>query len=895
MADEPTTNVEDAVRFLEWKKPGGPWPITAIIPDGGKTPTTWLKGADAVRAFVAKHSGRANLHYSVAELEPGISRKPKKENLIYTAFLHADIDPPKTLSSDNIDDWITQTIAEIQANLRVPKPSLMACSGNGLHLLWRLTHSFPPEGAERLWADVEARNRWIVTELGGDGGTWNCDRLLKLYGSLNEPNELKRKAGRVRRATYIIEMNDLAYSLSDFGALEAGTPTARPKNIASLAAADHGEIRRLADLAELEEWGIGETDPLRMLIVHGSDPEKFDGDRSKVVFRVCCDLHRRGVPPALIAGIISDEAWSISEHVRAQRGRKIVDYAWRQVQQAIKKVAAEGGVRPRIVWSEVELSRCLDEAESALIDSGLPLYQMADRLVQVVKVPRAGSDDDAVRRPSGSLVIAHLPKHRLHEHFSATARFVKVRSDKDGNTKFIPFAPPLQFAETYVARRGAWRLPVLTGIATTPTMRTDGSVVAADGYDMPSGLIIDTQGVAFPSVPSTPSADDARAALAALIDVLSEFPFVSDHEGSAPGGDQPSQSRSVALAMIITAVARPMFNAAPMFGISAPTMATGKSLLADVPAMIVTGRRATKMSQGANEEEDEKRLLSVLMQGDPVNVIDNIARPIEGDALCTILTEETWRCRLLGRSEMRDVGTRALFIATGNNLSFRNDMASRAVLASLDAELENPGERVFRRDLKSYVPQHRAELAVAALTVLRAYIAAGRPKIAGMAASRFEDWAIVRAALVWLGEPDPWATNARVSVGDEARAEHHDLMLCIAAAFGNGQFLATTDIIERAQGPDPAAQNLHQALATALPHGVSAPGLGRFLKKFSDRRVEGMWIKASPNAKRGGRYAVMTNDAFARGGQPCTGAESEMFQSAFSLDTPANPYDDAPY
>lgn len=34
-----------------------------------------------------------------------------------------------------------------------------------------------------------------------------------------------------------------------------------------------------------------------------------------------------------------------------------------------------------------------------------------------------------------------------------------------------------------------------------------------------------------------------------------------------------------------------------------------------IPAMIVTGRRATKMSQGAAEEEDEKRLLSVLMQG----------------------------------------------------------------------------------------------------------------------------------------------------------------------------------------------------------------------------------------------------------------------------------------
>jgi len=411
-------------------------------------------------------------------------------------------------------------------------------------------------------------------------------------------------------------------------------------------------------------------------------------------------------------------------------------------------------------------------------------------------------------------------------------------------------------------------------------MRADGTVVAADGYDAASGLIIDTQGVAFPPVPEAPSHDDGRTALHTLIEVISEFPFVSDDGQSPAAGAQPSQSRSVALAMIITAVARPMFSAAPMFGISAPTMATGKSLLADVPAMIVTGRRATKMSQGASEEEDEKRLLSVLMQGDPVNVIDNIARPIEGDALCTILTEETWRCRVLGRSEMRDVGTRALFIATGNNLSFRNDMASRAVLASLDAELERPGERMFRRDLKTYVPERRAELAVAALTVLRAYIAAGRPKVTGMEASRFEDWGVVRAALIWLGEPDPWNTNERVTVGDEARTEHADLMQAIGAAFGFGGFLATTQIIERAHGSDAIAQTLHLALATALPHGVSAPGLGRFLKRFADRRVDGTWIKASPNEKKGGRYAIMMQDAAREGEAGCANAQEEMFRPA---------------
>jgi hypothetical protein len=79
--------------------------------------------------------------------------------------------------------------------------------------------------------------------------------------------------------------------------------------------------------------------------------------------------------------------------------------------------------------------------------------------------------------------------------------------------------------------------------------------------------------------------------------------------------------------------------------------------------MILTGRRAIPVSQGATEEEDEKRLLSILMRSDPVVLIDNINRPLQGDSLCTILTEPTWQCRRLGYSEEVHVRTNALFTA----------------------------------------------------------------------------------------------------------------------------------------------------------------------------------------------------------------------------------------
>lgn len=340
MADEPKTNVEEAVRFLEWKRPGGPWPITAIEPDGRRTPTTWLADLNAVRAYVAEHSGRANLHYTVAELQRGVTRKPKKEHLTETVFLHADLDPPKGLPPAEIDAWIDAEVARVRALRTVPRPSLIACSGNGLHLLWRLDMRFHIGGAEARWAEVEAHNRWLVRELSGDGATWNCDRLLKLYGSINLPNSTKRMAGRVPRETRIIDMNDSVHSLADFGAVDVGATLATRE--AAAGPAPRGKAQRLAHPDELAEWGIGETDRLRLLIVQGCDPDNFDGDRSDVVFDLCCNMTRRGVPRGLIAGIISDPAWPVSAHVIDKGGREAIGYAWRQVEQAERTVKAEG-------------------------------------------------------------------------------------------------------------------------------------------------------------------------------------------------------------------------------------------------------------------------------------------------------------------------------------------------------------------------------------------------------------------------------------------------------------------------------------------------------------------------------------------------------------------------
>src|SRR4029077_13510853 len=128
--------------------------------------------------------------------------------------------------------------------------------------------------------------------------------------------------------------------------------------------------------------------------------------------------------------------------------------------------------------------------------------------------------------------------------------------------------------------------------------------------------------------------------------------------------------------------------------------------------------------------------------------IDNIERPLSGDSLCSILTQESWQSRLLGENRQVRVATNVLFMATGNNLTFKGDMTTRAIVCRLDAGVEKPEQRRFDIDLRKEVPRHRAKLVVAALTVLRAFIAAGRPGLDKLTPfGRFEDWSnLVRGA-----------------------------------------------------------------------------------------------------------------------------------------------------
>ena len=238
----------------------------------------------------------------------------------------------------------------------------------------------------------------------------------------------------------------------------------------------------------------------------------------------------------------------------------------------------------------------------------------------------------------------------------------------------------------------------------------------------------------MPAVPDNPSQKQLETAVALIQEPIIDFPFDSE------------ASRANALAVMMTPIYRPMIaGPVPLCLIDKPQPGTGAGLLADVIAIIATGRPAAMMAPPKNDEECEKRLTSILRHGRAVITIDNMDGYLYFASLAMILTATTVQTRILGQSEELLLPNRATYIVTGNNVRLAGDLPRRCYLSRMDAREARP----WMRDPKSFKYQHliqwvkenRGELLAAILTMARAWIAAGKPTPSGLPPlGGFEDW-----------------------------------------------------------------------------------------------------------------------------------------------------------
>jgi hypothetical protein len=513
------------------------------------------------------------------------------------------------------------------------------------------------------------------------------------------------------------------------------------------------------------------------------------------------------------------------------------------------------GGRPRIVITTEEHEVNAEAAEALGRDPSV--YQRGGLLARVVR--DASPAARGIRRPFAPR-IEPLPPPLLRERLAACARWITVKETQEGPQE-TPAHPPGWCVAAVHARADWPGVRHLEAVVDYPVLRPDGSVLASPGYDPDSGLLLDLAGDA-PGLPDAPTRAQAVAARDALLEVVCDFPFEQDCHSAAW------------LAALLTPLARFAFaGPAPLFLVDANVRAAGKGLLLDCISRILTGERFTIATYTSDEDELRKRITSLAMAGDRLVLFDNLEGRFGNATLDAALTATSWEDRILGVNRIARAPLFVTWYATGNNVAVHADTSRRVCHIRLESPQERPEERSrFRHpDLLGYVGEHRGRLLGAALTILRAYCATGRPRQDLRPWGSFDGWSrLVRAAVVWVGLPDPRETCQLLQDTADMPAESMGLLLACWEQMDpcRGGLTAAEVIDQLYKNPPKPAPARHAEMRAAVESLVGKGDsrlLGNKLRSYRRRVFRGRFIDKAGEEQRAARWAVYPAGAFRRG------------------------------
>jgi len=476
--------------------------------------------------------------------------------------------------------------------------------------------------------------------------------------------------------------------------------------------------------------------------------------------------------------------------------------------------------RPEVLLFPSDMANSVDKAQEALVKleatrgRNRKLYMQGGALVQLV----SSEDGEKLSMP--------VKTGAIREHMGRAARFLTVSDDPEEDPKLVDF--PRDYAVAYLDR-GEAQFPLLRGISRVPLLLGTGELVTTHGYDAASQVYVDVTtedwiGIVY----EKPSLDHARAALAYLLDAVREFPFLAECDCSA------------AIAAILTTVGRYLIEAAPLFVVSAPSRGAGKSELVEFSAMIATGQKARGYQFRADPTEMDKLFHSIFLESVPCVHLENVEVELRGAPLCTALSQARYARRILGISATSAPATTGTtWFASGVNVTVASDVVRRVLRIELDPKMERPEERQFERNLSLWAQENRRNLVGAALTILAAYLRAGKPPQDYSPWAGFEGWnATVRAALLWLGLEDPCAVRQQL---DEEDPEREDLAVVLGVLWEiyPGASFTSNEVADRwSQGDHPA--ECLRAVFTDVLDDMTARSLGNYLRTRKNRIVNGL-------------------------------------------------------
>jgi hypothetical protein len=461
--------------------------------------------------------------------------------------------------------------------------------------------------------------------------------------------------------------------------------------------------------------------------------------------------------------------------------------------------ASSREVPPEIWVGARQLPAITNDALAALIAANDPpqVFARSGRMVTIVC-------DEQDRRS-----LVELTEASLRGRLARSGFYYKLNR----NGERIECPPPLDVVRDILSLPPSeWSVPPLEALTEAPFLRPNGTVCDRPGYDRETSLFYaPAPGLRLPAIPDAPMRDDVDAAVDVLESAIGDFPFLD------------SVSKANALASMLTPIVRPAIEGpTPLALYDAPQAGTGKTLLAEVLAIVATGRAAETFSAPTDPEEWRKKITTALFSGASVVVIDNVIHRLEADSLCMALTATTVADRMFRTFDRMVLSVRCTWIATGNNIQLAGDMPRRCYWIRLDAKQSQPFRRTgFQHaDLRGWVREHRGALIAALLTIARYWYVQGRPEPKALKPlGSFEGWCRTVGGMLQSAGIDGFLGNAETMFeqSDAEAVQWEAFLLALYEGF-NAHPFRVSDVVDKLRVGDPQLLTREsKCLREALP------------------------------------------------------------------------------
>lgn len=342
-----TDDGQKAIQSLRTLIPSGPINIvTANVENFGATikTRTFIDDKAMQKWIIAEEERGRDVYLQVNECDAsqdGDGKRPSKPNVTHIRGVHLDfdfkdvgagLDPAEKQKQENAAFERIRDGKRLGADGKDLPPTALNLSGGGFHGFWQYKEPVPatPENIAR----TEAICRNVLTTLKAGGATQDISRLLRVAHTTNF------KPGRNRAKVRPVIEDGPRYSPDDFGT-SAELPLDKKR-------VEHNhEGKEPVYLDDLHELGLDvsqHADTLALICWPPDADCSLDneekqylldpGQRSERVKSVVERLILAKIPSEIIVGVISDERWPVSDHVRevgAKRAGGITAYAWYQL------------------------------------------------------------------------------------------------------------------------------------------------------------------------------------------------------------------------------------------------------------------------------------------------------------------------------------------------------------------------------------------------------------------------------------------------------------------------------------------------------------------------------------------------------------------------------------